>query len=140
MRRALRLVGILLGLVALLVCIATGKAWLDYRRDPPSAAQAGPVGLWLEHRWGGETQTPAACDELAAELQRHGVTDVFVHVGPLDGSGAIPPQHYPNAATLVAALHARLPALHVQAWMGQMEKRRGGPLDLADPNTRAGIL
>jgi hypothetical protein len=140
MRRTLRIAGILFAILVLAGCIVAGKAWFDYRRDPPPAAQPGPVGLWLEHRWVGETQTPAAYDALAAELQRHGITDVFVHVGPLDGSGSIPPQRYPNAADLVAALHARLPALHVQAWMGQMEKRRGGPLDLADANARAGIL
>jgi hypothetical protein len=137
MRRAFRIAVLALLLIALGV---TSVAYLRYHADLPLHAQAGSVGLWLEHRWVGEPQADAAYDALADELRRHGITDVFAHVGPLDGRGAIPPERYPNAAAFVTALHTRLPGVHIQAWMGQMEKRRGGPLDLADPDTRAGIL
>ena len=140
MRRVLRIVGLTLLLIAVGLSALAGAAYLGYRRDLPLQQQSGPVGLWLEHRWVGEAQTAAAYDALADELRRQGITDVFAHVGPLDGTGAIPPERYPNAAAFAAALHARLPGIHLQAWMGQMEKRRGGPLDLADPATRAGIL
>ena len=118
-----------------------GAAYLGYHRDLPLQQQSGPVGLWLEHRWVGETQTAAAYDALADELRRHGITDVFAHVGPLDGHGCDSASALSERrVTFVAALHARLPGIHLQAWMGQMEKRRGGPLDVADPGTRAGIL
>jgi len=140
MRRIFRLAAALLLLLAIGVAAMAGAAYRSYHRDLPLQRQAGPVGLWLEHRWVGEPQSDAAYDALADELRGLGVTDVFAHVGPLDGQGAIPLQRYPNAASFVAALHARLPGVHVQAWMGQMEKRRGGPLDLADAATRAGIL
>ena len=140
MRRARRIAALVLLLIAVGVAAFAGVAYLDYHRDPPLQQQSGPVGLWLEHRWVGQAQTGESYDALADELRRHGVTDVFAHVGPLDGHGAIPLERYPNAASFVAALHARLPGMHVQAWMGQMEKRRGGPLDLADAGTRAGIL
>jgi hypothetical protein len=140
MRRACRIAALVLLLIAVGVAAFAGVAYLDYHRDPPLQQQSGPVGLWLEHRWVGQAQTGESYDALADELRRHGVTDVFAHVGPLDGHGAIPLERYPNAASFVAALHARLPGMHVQAWMGQMEKRRGGPLDLADAGTRAGIL
>ena len=140
MRRALRIAALALLLIVIGIAALAGMAYRDYHRDLPSQQQAGPVGLWLEHRWVGQVQTAEAYDALADELRRHGITDVFAHVGPLDGHGAIPPERYPNAAAFIAALHARLPGIHIQAWMGQMEKRRGGPLDLADAGTRAGIL
>jgi hypothetical protein len=140
MRRALRIAAIALLVIAVGIGAAAGAAYRRYHRDLPAQAQGGPVGLWIEHRWVGEAQTAASYDALAADLRRHGITDLFAHVGPLDSHGAIPPERYPNAAAFVAALHARLPGVHVQAWMGQMEKRRGGPLDLADSATRAGIL
>jgi hypothetical protein len=140
MRRALRIAALALLLIAVGLAALAGAAYLGYHRDLPLQQQSGPVGLWLEHRWVGETQSAQAYDALADELRRHGITDVFAHVGPLDRYGEIPLERYPNAASFVAALHARLPALHIQAWMGQMEKRRGGPLDLADPGTRDGIL
>jgi hypothetical protein len=140
MRRALRIAVLSLLLIAAGVGALAGAAYLAYHRDLPAQAQGGPVGLWLEHRWVGETQTVEAYDALAAELRWHGISDLFAHVGPLDGQGEIPAQRYPNAGAFVAALQARLPGVHLQAWMGQMEKRRGGPLDLADAGTRAGIL
>jgi hypothetical protein len=140
MRRTLRIAVIVLLFIAVGMGAFAGTLYLDYHRDLPLQQQSGPVGLWLEHRWVGETQSIAGYDALADELRGLGITDVFAHVGPLDGTGAIPPERYPNAAAFVAAMHARLPGVHIQAWMGQMEKRRGGPLDLADPSTRAGIL
>jgi hypothetical protein len=140
MRRALRIAALALLPLVIGIGALAGVAYRDYHRDLPLERQSGPVGLWLEHRWVGQAQTAEAYDALAAELHRHGITDVFAHVGPLDGHGAIPPERYPNAAAFVAALHARLPGLHIQAWMGQMEKRRGGPLDLTDAGTRAGIV
>ena len=140
MRRAIRIAALALLLIATGLAAFAGAAYLRYHGDLPLQAQHGPVGLWLEHRWVVEPQSPGAYDALADELRRHGITDVFAHVGPLDGRGAIPPERYPNAAAFVTALHARLPGVHIQAWMGQMEKRRGGPLDLSDPDTRAVIL
>lgn len=140
MRRARRIITLALLLIAVGGAALGGAAYLRYHRDLPMQPQSGPVGLWLEHRWVGETQTSQDYDALADQLRRHGITDIFAHVGPLDGTGAIDPARYPNAAAFVGAMHARLPGVRIQAWMGQMEKRRGGPLDLADAATRAGIL
>jgi hypothetical protein len=140
MRRALRIAALALLLIAISVAALAGAAYVRYHRELPVQQQSGPVGLWIEHRWVGEAETAAAYDALAADLRRHAITDVFAHVGPLDGNGEIARERYPNGAAFVAALHARLPGVRIQAWMGQMERRRGGPLDLADPATRAGIL
>jgi hypothetical protein len=118
-----------------------GHAYVSYRAAadilPPNS---GPVGLWLQHKWVGEPQTTAQYDVLGAELRRHRVTDLFVHVGPLDASGRIPSGKYANAADFAAALHQRLPASRIQAWIGQWERRAGGPLDLTDPSVRAEIV
>jgi hypothetical protein len=111
MRRALRIAALALLLIVIGIAALAGMAYRDYHRDLPSQQQAGPVGLWLEHRWVGQVQTAEAYDALADELRRHGITDVFAHVGPLDGHGAIPPSAIQRCA-FVAALHARLPGIH----------------------------
>ena len=140
MRRARRLLAFTLLVVVVALAVVAGGAYLTYHRDLPLQAQSGPVGLWLEHRWVGEPHAAQDYDALADQFLHHDITDVFAHVGPLEGTGAIDAARYRNAADFVAAIHARLPSVRVQAWMGQMEKRRGGPLDLTDANARAGIL
>ena len=104
------------------------------------ARSGGPNALWAEHEWVGEAHTEAEYDALAGELQANRITDVFFHVGPLSADGSIDPLLYPNAATLIAELEARLPELRAQAWIGQKEKRGGGPLDLAEPAVRSAIV
>lgn len=104
------------------------------------AHSGGPNALWAEHDWVGEPHSAAEYDALADRLQANRITDVFFHVGPLAADGTIDPSLYPNAATLIAELEARLPDLRAQAWIGQKEKLGGGPLDLADASVRGAIV
>ena len=100
--------------------------------------------VWLEHIWSGAPQTPEAYDTLAALLRREGITSVYAHVGPLDSKGVIPTNLAPNASSLAAALHERIPGIKVFAWIGQLEAASGGPADetvnLADSAVRAAIV
>ncbi|MGO8948855.1 MAG: hypothetical protein ACLQUY_14625 [Ktedonobacterales bacterium] len=84
-------------------------------------------GVWLEHSWAGQAHSGAEYDALAEQLAAEQISYVYAHVGPLNADGTIPADIAPNAATLVAELHARLPHLHVLAWIGQVEAAGGGP-------------
>jgi hypothetical protein len=95
--------------------------------------------VWAEHEWVGDIHTAQEYDDLAALLEREQIAYLFPHVGPLDGDGHIPVDLYPNAATFVREMKARLPDLKILAWMGQVEKDGGGPLDMSNSQTRANI-
>lgn len=115
-------------------------AYIDYGRDiaPPRRAP-GANAVWLAHKWVGALQLPNAYRDLAAQMSRHRMTDAFVHVGPLEASGGIDPARHPAAERLVQEMRRHAPTLRVQAWIGQVERRGGGPLDLSRPSVRQAI-
>ena len=116
-------------------------AWLAYHYAPASAAGPDtPNAVWSAHKWVGESHSEAAYDEFAELLARHRITDVYFHAGPLTGEGLIGQAKYPNARALLAAMRRRAPSVRLHAWIGQVERRGGGPLDLADDATRANIV
>ena len=132
--------GTVAGLAALSVA-GLVYLYLDFSRPLETPVRsAGPNAAWLAHKWVGKQQPDAAYDRLAAHLKRHRITDAFFHVGPLQADGTIAASRYPAAAHLVQQLRARMPSLRTQAWIGQVEKRGGGPLDLSDPAVRARIV
>jgi hypothetical protein len=98
-------------------------------------------GVWLELSWAGETHTSSEYDTLASQLSDEQVTYVYAHVGYFHSDGTIPAEYFPNAATLVSQLHARLPSLHVLAWIGQGEAAGGGgtTVNLDDSSVRKQI-
>jgi hypothetical protein len=100
-------------------------------------------GIWLEHSWAGQSHNPAEYDALANQLQKEQISYVFAHVGPLNSDGSIPDTVAPNAAALVVELQARLPRLHVLAWIGQDEAASGEPandtVNLSDSAVRSKI-
>lgn len=115
-------------------------AWLLYRYAPVSTAGPDtPNAVWAAHKWVGESHTEEVYDEYAELLARHRITDVYFHAGPLTGEGLIPPEKYPNARLLLAAMRQRAPSIRLHAWVGQVERRGGGPLDISDAGTRANI-
>ena len=128
------------GLAAICVLLFAG-AWLLYRYAPVSVAGPDtPNAVWAAHKWVGESHSEDAYDEFAELLKRNRMTDVYFHVGPLTGKGSIPLAKYPNARALITAMRRRAPSVRLHAWIGQVERRGGGPLDLADPGTRANIV
>ena len=140
-RRILRILAILgAGLIAASMLLMAG-AWLLYHYAPVAAAGPhSPNALWTGHRWVGEAHTDQAYDELAAHLRRHRISDVYFHVGPLTGDGLIPSQKYPYAGLLIEAMRERAPEVMLHAWIGQVEKKGGGPLDISNGATRANIV
>lgn len=128
------------GLIAASMLPLAGS-WLLYRYAPVSTAGPDtPNAVWAAHKWVGESHFEKVYDRLAADYLRHRITDVYFHVGPLTGEGLIPPAKYPNAGALIAAMRRRAPTIRLHAWIGQVERRGGGPLDLTDIATRANIV
>lgn len=99
----------------------------------------GPNGLWAGHHWAGKIQKEAEYNRLAALLRRHHITDIYVHVGPLQADGTIDLSRVPAAQRLLKELRGGAPKLRIHAWIGQLEARGGGPLDLSKPTVRGNI-
>ncbi|HEY7347713.1 MAG TPA: glycosyl hydrolase family 18 protein [Ktedonobacterales bacterium] len=137
--RLLRAAGIALALLTVLV----GFLWwrLNATETNFSGAHFNQEqnAVWAEHAWVGESHTPQEYDDLAALLRQEQIGYLFPHVGPLNGDGTIPLDLYPNAAAFVREMKSRLPNLKILAWIGQIEKDGGGPLDMSNAQTRANI-
>lgn len=123
------------------LAIFLGSTWMAYREMPARPSQSvGPNAVWARHQWVGEPHSSEEYDDLGRELAENQISDVFFHVGPLDGDGSISPEKYRNAADLANNLHARYPELRIQAWIGQITVAAGGPLKLADQEVRKRIV
>lgn len=101
-------------------------------------ATRGTDAVWLGHSWVTDTPSGPAFDALVAHLRAGGFRDVFVHVGPLSDNGSLNPALAPRATDLLAALHAAVPHVRVQAWLGDVVGP--GRLDLTDPASRSRVL
>jgi spore germination protein YaaH len=77
-------------------------------------------------------------DRLAAQLRGTGIHDLFVHSGPFGDDGTLDPGLLPEARWLTAALHAAIPGVRVQAWLGAHPV--SGQLSLDSPATRTNLL
>ena len=140
--RPFRRLGISLGVVLFVIVIlpvfATSVWWLP--GPMTSAHSIGTNALWLSHTWSGSAHTEAEYGRLAKLLQRNQISDAYFHVGPIDRGGDVPTTRYAYAPELLAALHRLAPGVHVQAYLGQVLVRAGGPLDLQSNAVRDRIL
>ncbi len=117
------------------------RGYISYLEPPRIVVQSkGPNAVWAAHHWVGKPQVERAYAELVTRLRRHRITDVFFHVGPLEPDGTLPPERFPAAAELLREIRARSAVIRLQAWVGQREKRGGGPLDLANATVRKNIV
>ena len=116
---------------------AIGVLLLDVRRPAAGAYNRGANAAWLAHTWVEDPHTDQAIADLAQRLRQAQITDLFVHVGPLTTEGTIPPSRYPLALSFVGRLKAAHGGfLRVFAWIGQIEARGGGRLDLSSDEVR----
>lgn len=110
--------GLLLALLASTLATAVALR-LNYAGDPASGTYTrNRDALWLGHAWvdGGKRNTDL--DALARRLRGTGIHDLYVHAGPLEHDGTLPKSAYRNARWLINAVHRELPAVRVQAWLG----------------------
>lgn len=137
----LSLLAVAVALVASVVTTVAAGWFLagQYRGTPAAAARSlGHDALWLGHAWVDGRHDDHDLAVLAARLRAGGFRDVFVHTGPLADDGSLDPALAPQLAWLVHGLHAALPGLRVQAWLGDLVS--AGRLDLANPATRGRIV
>ncbi|WP_431036515.1 hypothetical protein ACQYWQ_20660 [Streptomyces sp. P6-2-1] len=141
--RALRWAALVVVLLVLLPVLAAGT-WLrfSYAGEPGDGTRTrGRDALWLGHAWVDGRKDAGDLDRLAERLRYTGIRDLYVHAGPLEHDGTLPKKLYPKAGRLVDGLHARLPGLRVQAWLGDvLDTETPDGLHMADAATRAAIL
>lgn len=127
--------------LALAIAVLVVSTWVAYERLPSDLHYSvGPNAVWARHQWVGESHSAGEYDDLARQLRENKITDVFFHVGPLEGDGSIPVEKYPNAGDLVKNLHGRYPGVRLQAWIGQITAAAGGSLALQDAAVRERIV
>jgi spore germination protein YaaH len=144
---ALRVLALVLLAIVLIASIGAGAMiWLWSRTTtdyPATRFNSGLNAVWLEHTWSGSPHTNAEYDGLAAALKARQMTFVYAHVGPLDSNGTIPDDRAPDAQRFAAAMHERMPALRILAWIGQNEAASGfapeNVVQLDNPSVRAHI-
>ncbi|MBI5284611.1 MAG: hypothetical protein HY874_05900 [Chloroflexi bacterium] len=125
--------------LAMVVVLVVVWAW--WQGDPNDAQRSrGVNALWAAHTWVGDRHTDAEYEDFARLLTTNEISDVFFHAGPLEGDGTVPADRIEHAGELVAAMERYASEVRVQAYLGQIERRGGGPLDLDDDDVRGHIV
>ncbi|MER6397389.1 hypothetical protein ABT263_15235 [Kitasatospora sp. NPDC001603] len=110
---------------------------LQYAGEPsPEARTRGKDAVWLGHAWVDGRKGDADVADLARRLAETGVRDLYVHTGPLEHDGSLPPAVHPRAQWFTEAAHRALPGIRVQGWLGDEVKPEKDALDLEDAPTR----
>jgi hypothetical protein len=125
----------------LAVLLAAGWVALlaeDSGTPSTAASSSGHDAQWLGHAWVDGRKGQPDVDSLAAALRGTGIHDLFVHTGPFRDDGTLDPGLRPQARWLIGSLHAVLPGVRVQAWLGAHPVP--GQLRLDSPATRASVL
>ncbi|MFI6764287.1 hypothetical protein [Streptomyces sp. NPDC050355] len=111
----------------------------------PETTTRGRDAFWLGHAWVDGRRDASDVAALRRRIEGTGIRDLYVHAGPLEHDGTLPPARkaYPRARWLIAAVHRELPSVRVHAWLGDRlvyEKGKRGGLRLADASARAAIV
>ncbi|MFF7730288.1 hypothetical protein [Streptomyces sp. NPDC008001] len=144
-RRVLtRLALALVLLVALPLVTAGSVLRASYAGSPAAdAVTRGRDAVWLGHAWLDGRRGPADLAELKGRIRGTGMRDLYVHAGPLEHDGTLPPTAYANARAFIDSVHRELPGLRVQAWLGDKLVRPGegsGGLRLDSAPARAAVV
>jgi hypothetical protein len=113
-------------------------------RDAPAHGRTAPAipsrnAAWIDHHWVGTPVPRASIAALCAQLTRHQIGAVFVHVGPADASGDIAQGRFPYAQRFVTAFHALCPNVQALAWIGQLLPTWDGLVNIHNAAVRAGL-
>lgn len=139
--KTLRLVVAALLLAPAAVAAFIAWCWYSYNAPVPKLDfPRGSNAMWVQHSWVGERRPKSDYAALCAQLEQYRMSDIFAHAGPLDKRGLVPPDKYPYAARFLRGMRKNCPQVRVQAWLGQIEKTSGGPLDLSAPLVRSNIV
>lgn len=131
--------------VLAVVSVLIGGRWLAFSLQglgTPNSAAARSTGhdaLWLGHAWVDGRESEADVAALALQLRGSGITDLFVHVGPLGDDGALDPAKAPKAQWFTEQVRTLMPGVRVQAWLGD-EVEPVGAMNVEDAAVRARIV
>lgn len=134
-----------LGLVLLLVVpvLAAGTALrMNYAGDPREGTKSrGKDAIWLGHAWVDGRKKDVDLAAFATRIKGTGIRDLYVHAGPLEHDGTLPPSRYPRARRLIDAVHRTMPGIRVHAWLGDIVASEGPVgLRLEDAGSRAAVV
>ncbi len=107
---------------------------------PDPSFQRNKNAIWIGHKWVGENLQESEYSLLCARLKNGNITDVFAHVGPLDENGNIEYKKYHYAKEFLVQVKNCSSGIHIQAWIGQVEKRGGGVIDISRMDIRDSII
>jgi hypothetical protein len=110
----------------------------DSGTPSPAVHGTGHDAEWLGHAWVDGRKGQSDVDKLAVALRGTGIRDLFVHAGPFANDGGLDPGLRPRSRWLVNALHAALPGVRVQAWLGAHPV--AGQLNLRSPTSRTRMV
>ncbi|MEO1933416.1 MAG: hypothetical protein ABGX04_01305, partial [Myxococcales bacterium] len=114
-----------LRLLALLLFLAGAYVTTLVLWDPFPSSESrfdrGTNGIWLGHKWytghevrSGEPVPPSELLQLKQNLDRHGIRDLFIHVGPTLSDGSIGD----SSGDLFSELRTIFPEARLLAWVG----------------------
>ncbi|MFF7989494.1 hypothetical protein ACFZDG_06835 [Kitasatospora xanthocidica] len=132
---------LVLALVVAVPVTALGSVFvsirLHYTGEPaPEARTRGRDAVWLGHAWVDGRKTEADVEALARQLSGTGIRDLYVHTGPLEHDGSLPPAVHPRARWFTDTVHRALPGVRLQGWLGDEVKPEKDAMDLEDAPTR----
>lgn len=106
----------------------------------PQAHTRNRDAVWLGHSWVDGRHDETDLSLLASRIDGSGISDVYVHIGPLTDAGTLPADRHPRAGWLLDALAERLPRVRAQAWIGNMlAEEPGGEGLRLDPAGRRAV-
>ncbi|MFK0266325.1 hypothetical protein ACIQU1_34070 [Streptomyces angustmyceticus] len=136
--------------VALLIVLPVALAGTALRAQyagaaAPQTTTRGRDALWLGHAWVDGRRDASDVAALRRRIGGLGIRDLYVHAGPLEHDGTLPParRSHPRARWLIAALHRALPSVRVHAWLGDRlvyEAGERGGLRLSDASARRAVV
>lgn len=140
-RMIIRLLLVTSAAVLLAALLLAAAAWVWWRSEPSEDQRSrGINALWAAHTWVGEEHREKEYEEFAKLLTRNEISDVFFHAGPLQSDGGVAKRRIDHAPALVRVMKRYAPRVRVQAYLGQVERRGGGPLNLEDADVRERIV
>lgn len=92
--------------------------------------------VWMAHEWVQTPQSKEKIHSLLSELIGNDISLVFLHTGPIEENGVIPPGRYPEAKIFLETAKMFAPDMKFHAWIGQTRDS----LPIENPEVRANII
>ncbi|MFD0773408.1 hypothetical protein ACFQZ2_05645 [Streptomonospora algeriensis] len=131
-----------LAAIAAVLVVALGAAVLvrmQFTGEPASwAVSEGSNALWMGRAWVDGRYGEAELARLKPRIENGGISDVYVHVGPLEYDGRLDPAEHPELKGFLRMFRGELPDVRVSARVGRRVEE-GGP-DLGDEAVRERVV